>query len=105
MQESIKIFASNFVEMPKKPEGRLSIPSLGEWYYDLLKIDAWINDRTIASQATSLLCAKLYQREETIQARLEYLAQKRGIPKQELWFQILRNEADPVDSEDIPDIL
>lgn len=89
--------------MPKKFDSRLSIPSLGEWYYDLLKIDAWVNGRSMATQATSLLCAKLFQREEKIKERVEYLAQKRGISEQELWFQILRDQADPMSPGDIPE--
>lgn len=74
--------------MPKKSD-RLQIPPLGEWYQDLLRIDAVINDRSEPSQASALLCAKLQERESRIRERVQYLANKRGIPFDEMWDSIL----------------
>lgn len=56
--------------MPKKSE-RLQIPPLGEWYQDLLRFDAVINDRIEPSQASALLCAKLQERESRIRERVQ----------------------------------
>ncbi len=83
--------------MTIRKDGRLTVAPLGEFYEDLLKVDSWINARTIASQANSLLCAKLMQRQAEIRDRINYLANKRGIPADELWTQILNGEAQKED--------
>ncbi len=83
--------------MTIRKDGRLTVAPLGEFYEDLLKIDSWINARTIASQANSLLCAKLMQRQVEIRDRVNYLANKRGISADELWAQILNGEAQKED--------
>ncbi|NET09098.1 MAG: hypothetical protein F6K16_31220 [Symploca sp. SIO2B6] len=72
---------------------RFAVPDLGEWYTDLLSIDSWINNRSRAVQAQSLLCAKLQEREQLIEKRLAYVAQKRGITPDELRLQILNGTA------------
>jgi hypothetical protein len=72
---------------------RFSIAPIGEYYRDLLEVDAWINARTASTQANSLLCAKLQEREERISERLGYLARKRGITPDEMRAQILKGEA------------
>ncbi|WP_228055942.1 hypothetical protein [Lusitaniella coriacea] len=86
--------------MAKKDE-RLSLPALGEYYDDLLIVDAWINNRTKATQGQSLLCAKLQEREPRVRDRVEYLAQKRGVSASELWLQILKGEAQKISPADI----
>ncbi|MGB8691706.1 MAG: hypothetical protein WCD53_30890 [Microcoleus sp.] len=78
----------------RKKDGRLTVAPLGEFYEDLLRVDSWINARTIASQANSLLCAKLMQRQAEIRDRIQYLATKRGISAEDLWSQILSGEAE-----------
>lgn len=80
--------------MTIRKDGRLVVSPLGEFYEDLLKVDSWINARTIASQANSLLCAKLMQRQVEIRDRVTYLATKRGISAEDLWTQILSGEAE-----------
>jgi hypothetical protein len=80
--------------MTIRKDGRLVVSPLGEFYEDLLKIDSWINARTIASQANSLLCAKLMARQTEIRDRVTYLAAKRGISTEDLWTQILSGEAE-----------
>ncbi|HEY9609321.1 hypothetical protein [Allocoleopsis sp.] len=72
---------------------RFTVPDLGEWYTDQLALDAWINNRSKAVQAQSLLCAKLQEREPTIEKRLTYIAQKRGLTLDELRSQILAGKA------------
>lgn len=80
--------------MTIRKDGRLIVSPLGEFYEDLLKVDSWINARTTASQANSLLCAKLMARQTEIRDRVEYLAKKRAISAEELWTQILSGEAE-----------
>ncbi|MBD3886538.1 hypothetical protein IFO70_33230 [Phormidium tenue FACHB-886] len=75
-------------KMPKKVD-RMQIPALGEWYQDLLAADARINDRSEPTQASSLLAAKLQEREARIKERVQYLADKRGISYQEMWKQLV----------------
>lgn len=65
---------------------------LGEFYLDLLRLDSWINDRPLSTQASSLLGAKLQEREPRIKERLKYLADKRGCSVDELIKQILNGE-------------
>ena len=80
---------------------RFSISALGEYYLDLLTIDSWINARTAATQANSLLCGKLQEREDRIKNRIAYLAKKRGISPDEMWFQILKGEAQDLTPDEI----
>ena len=76
--------------MVERPE-RIQV-QLGEYYADLLKLDAWINGRTKSLQAGSLLGGKMQERESKIFERLAYLAEKRGIGVKELREQILNGE-------------
>lgn len=85
--------------MPKKSD-RLQIPSLGEWYGDLLAIDARINDRSEPTQAHNLICAKLQDREPRIRARVEYLAQKRGLSMEEMWRQLVTGTYERITPEE-----
>jgi hypothetical protein len=78
---------------PMAETKRFTVPDLGEWYTDLLAVDAWINNRSKAVQAQSLLCAKLQERETSIDKRLAYIAQKRGISPEELRTQIITGKA------------
>jgi hypothetical protein len=79
---------------------RFTIPDLGEWYTDQLAIDSWINNRSKAVQAQSLLCAKLQEREPLLEKRLAYVAQKRGISVDELRLQILEGKAQQLSREE-----
>lgn len=69
---------------------RPRIANLGEWYEDLLTVDSAINGRSEAQQGSSLLCAKLQEREEKIRQRVRYLAAKRGVTFEEMWLQLLK---------------
>jgi hypothetical protein len=88
---------------PKKDE-RLSLPALGEWYDDLLRIDSWINNRTMATQGQSLLCTKLQEREPRIKERVAYFARKRGISTDEMWSQILAGKAERITQSELMEI-
>lgn len=87
--------------MAKRKDGRFTIAPLGEFYEDFLTVDAWINNRTTATQANSLLCAKLMQRQAEIRDRVEYLAEKREISAKEMWAQILNGTAQRKNSEEL----
>ena len=87
--------------MTIRKDERLLIAAIGEYYLDLLNIDAWINQRPRSTQASSLLCSKLMQREPIIKERVAYLAKKRGISSDELWFQILKGTAERLPSDEI----
>ena len=67
---------------------RIALPPIGEYYSDMLLYDSFITGRSQSMQASSLLCAKLQEREQKIEARLEYLAEKRNISVSELKKQI-----------------
>ena len=87
--------------MSKQNNERIYTSPISEYYQDLLKIDSWVVGKTKASQAASLLCAKLQEREERIKERLEYLAKKRGMTSDELWKEILEDKADENLEKDI----
>lgn len=89
-----------YLYMARKDE-RLMIAPLGEFYEDLLKIDAWATAQTIAGQGKLLLCERLMQRQEGIRSRIEYLATKRGVTIDELWMQVLKGEAKKLEAEEI----
>jgi hypothetical protein len=86
--------------MTKRKDGRFTVSPLGEFYEDFLIVDAWINNRTTATQANSLLCAKLMQRQTEIRDRVEYLAEKRSISTKEMWAQILDGTAQRKSSDE-----
>jgi hypothetical protein len=86
--------------MPRKAEQRLTIPSIGEWYADLLAIDAAINARTPGQQAQSLLCAKLQEREGKIRERVAYFAAKRGLTPDEMWRALATGKYVPITPEE-----
>lgn len=86
--------------MPRRDD-RLALPSLGEWYDDLLALDAWINNRSKPQQGHSLLCSKLQERESRVNERIEYLAAKRGLTPQEMRMQILAGKAQRMAVEDL----
>ncbi|NEP62980.1 MAG: hypothetical protein F6K31_39730 [Symploca sp. SIO2G7] len=84
---------------------RLQVPALGEWYDDLLTVDAWVNNRTKVVQAQSLLCSKLQERENRMKERIEYLAKKRGISPEDMWIQILSGKAQKMSSDEIEGVI
>jgi hypothetical protein len=91
------------ISMPKKVE-RLQIPPIGEWYQDLLAIDAAINDRSEPVQASGLLCTKLQEREPKIRDRVQYLARKRGLTFDEMWDAILTGKFEKLSPDEYAEI-
>lgn len=79
---------------------RLALPALGEYYNDMLTLDAWINNRSRVVQAQSLLCAKLQERETRIKERIDYIAKKRGMTSDQLWELILSGIAEQLETDD-----
>lgn len=67
---------------------RVALPPIGEYYSDMLLYDSFITGRTQSMQAASLLCAKLQEREQKIESRLQYLAEKRGLALNDFKKQI-----------------
>lgn len=81
---------------------RVTISDLGEYYYDLLTIEARLKNRTLANESNSLICAKLMERAPTRERMLKYLAWKRGITEQEVIRLILADKLGPINPADIP---
>ena len=82
MQNEIKV-------APIRRDDRIGMSSLGEYYEDVLEIDARMNARSKAEQARTLVYAKVQEREGKIKERVQYLANKRGISFQEMWDMLL----------------
>ena len=87
-------------EAMPKPDDRLKIAPIGEFSEDLLTIDARMNASSSAQQASSLLRAKLQEREERIKARVTYLAWKRGISFDQMWEQLLKGTYAKITAEE-----
>ena len=90
--------------MSPRRDDRLALPALGEYYDDILTIDAWINNRSKVVQGQNLLCAKLQEREERIEKRIKYLADKRGISSDEMRLQILMGRAQRMSMEEVQQV-
>lgn len=84
---------------------RLFIGELGEYYNDLLTVDSTLNNRTAPSQANTLLCSKLQERDEQIKEQVRYLADKRGISFREMWNQLLIGNYQKLNPEEYAELL
>ena len=71
-----------------------------EWYYDLLKVEAWLKGRSLSDEASNLLCARLMQREEYRNKALDHLARKRGITREQLIRDILLDQAQQMSADE-----
>ena len=71
---------------------RIRLPLLGDYYYDLLLLDAWANDRTKSEQAKVLCCERLEERRALIEEAIAQAARKRGITPDEVRAKILAGE-------------
>jgi len=85
-------------------DDRPRISPLGEWYEDLLTVDSVINGRSEAQQSTSLLCAKLQERQDRIKERVRYLAAKRGVTFEQMWLSILQGNYRKLTSEELQEL-
>lgn len=79
---------------------RFQIPFLGEYYNDLLAIEAWLKDRAAPTEAQNMLCSALAEREAARAAIIEHLARKRGISADALIDQILAGTAEHLTPEE-----
>ena len=68
------------------------LSELGPYYDDMIEIEAWLKGRPVATEAASLLCAKLQERTETRNAMLDHEAAKRGVSRDELIQMILNGK-------------
>ena len=84
---------------------RIQVPYLGEHYSDMLLVEAWIKNRTAASEAQSMICSALMKREATRDAIIERLAKKRGITAEELTSSILIGKATHLTPEEYAAVL
>ena len=82
---------------------RLQIPDLGEYYSDMLQIEAALKNRTIPQEASSLLCSKLQEREDKRRKMVEHLATKRGISFDDMWAQLISGNYSPISDGEFQD--
>ncbi len=82
-----------FGKLSAMPE-RLNIRHPGEFYGDMLAIEAFLKGgRSLSEEACNLLCARLMQRREIRGEMLGHLAAKRKITVNALVDQILKGQA------------
>jgi hypothetical protein len=83
---------------------RLQIPELGEYYGDMLRVEAVLKNRTLPQEASSLLCSMLQQRDEKRRRMVEHLARKRNIPTDEMWQQLINGTYKPLESDELDEL-
>ena len=77
--------------------GRIQIRDPGEYYSDMLKVEAYLKGgRSIGEEACNLLCARLMQRQEIRDRMLSHLALKRGMGTEALVLAILEDKVPPI---------
>jgi hypothetical protein len=92
------------IDMNAKRTGRLQIGAISEFYEDLLRVDAFLANNSLAAQGKSLLQSYLGQKESKIKERVAYLARKRNISTEELWQQIQAGTAQQMTKEEYADL-
>ena len=83
---------------------QIQLGNLGEYYTDMLKLEAFIKNSSLTAQAENLLCTRLYQRTQYRNNVLEHLAWKRQISVEELKKQILTRTAIQLSQNEFIDI-
>ncbi len=82
--------------------GRIQIRDPGEFYTDMLRIEAFLKGgRSLGEEACNLLCARLMQRAEIRDEMLDHLAMKRGVSREDLVLAILNGTAESVDRSEV----
>jgi hypothetical protein len=85
---------------------RLSIRDLGEYYRDMLTLEAWLKGgRSLGDEACNLLCARLMGRKDIRAEMLRHLARKRRIEPGELVESILLGNAEPITQDEHREIV
>ena len=74
-------------------EEQIRLRNLGEYYTDMLQLEAFIKNSSLTAQAETLLRTQLFQRTKYRSEVLEHLAWKRQISLEELKKQILTGTA------------
>lgn len=97
MQDEISRFEE--ICMQQKDE-RIKIADLGEPYNDRLIVEAFLKGASIPQEATSLLRAKLMEREPFREKLVAQLARKRGITPEEMWDAIILGRATKLTREE-----
>lgn len=91
---------SNAKIMPRATE-RQYISYVGEYYDDAWTIEAELKGRTKTNEGSSLLCAKLQERESRRNQMVQYLADKRGISFAQMWNQMLTGKYEPLSNDEL----
>lgn len=78
---------------------RLAIQNLGEWYMDVLAIEAYLSQQTISSECAGILRKVLIDRTRIRESMLAELARKREMSTDDLKDAILAKKAEPITSE------
>ena len=85
-------------------EKRISIRNLGEYYSDMLRIEAFIKDSAPTTQAATMLRAYLNKRTAYRDRVVEYLAWKRGITPEEMKMLIITGKANQLSQDDLVEL-
>ena len=72
---------------------QIHLGNLGEYYTDMLQLEAFIKNSSLTAQAETLLRTQLFQRTKYRNEVLEHLAWKRQVGLEELKKQILTGNA------------
>jgi hypothetical protein len=77
---------------------RFALSNLGEWYEDLLKLDALLNNNTLTTMSQANIKQALNLKKDLIDRKIADLASKRGMTSVEMRAELLRqansNDAD-----------
>lgn len=87
----------------KTPDFRMRVEP-GEYYRDVLKIDAFMRGVSDLEQANTLLGAKVEEREVKVIRRLAYMAWKRGTTPAKLWLDIITGQGKRITPEEIQEL-
>ena len=85
-------------------EELIHLGNLGEYYTDMLELEAFIKNSSLTVQAETLLRTHLFQRTKYRNEALEHLAWKRQISVEELKKQILTRTAAQLSQDEFIDM-
>lgn len=71
---------------------RLAIPDLGDYFNDMLRLEAILHSRSIAQEVAHLLKLKLTEQQEERTTKIGYLARKRGLDVETMTRKLLAAE-------------
>jgi len=69
---------------------RFALSNLGEWYEDLLKLDALLNNNTLTTMTQANVKQALNLKKDLIDRKISDLAAKRGVTLIEMRAELLR---------------